>query len=135
VSKPILVDTDILVDFLRGGKEAVEFIRIHSQEIILSSIVVAELYAGVKGAQEETTLDDFISLFRVVPVTAEIAKTGGLTKRDFGKSHGLGLADAIMAATAQAENADLRTLNIRHFPCFGTCILHIKRNRRPISMT
>ena len=116
MSKPILIDTDILVDFLRGRKEAVEFIKIHSEEIILSSIVVAELYAGAKGAQEEATLGDFISLFRVVPVTTEIAKTGGIYKRDFGKSHGLGLADAIMAATAQTENADLRTLNTRHYP-------------------
>jgi hypothetical protein len=36
--------------------------------------------------------------FRVVPVNAEIARAEGLYKSKFGKSHGFGLADAILAA-------------------------------------
>ena len=40
-------------------------------------------------------------------------------KGDFGKSHGVGLADAIMAATAETENADLKTLNIKNYPMFS----------------
>jgi predicted nucleic acid-binding protein len=112
----ILLDTDVLVDFFRGHSKAVAFINAHSDSIILSSIVVAELYAGVKGDAEQTVLEHFISLFRVVPVSAEIAKAGGLYKRDYGKSHGVGLADAILAATAEAENAELKTLNVKHYP-------------------
>lgn len=113
---PLLVDTDVLVDFFRGYGKAVAFINAHYARIILSSIVVAELYAGVKGDAEQAALENFISLFRVVPVTSEIAKVGGLLKRDYGKSHGVGLADAILAATADAENADLKTLNTKHYP-------------------
>ena len=78
--------------------------------------MVAELYAGVKGEAEQATLDRFVSLFRVVPLSAEVAKAGGLYRRDFGKSHGTGLADAILAATAEAENAELMTLNVKHYP-------------------
>ena len=47
---------------------------------------------------------------------AAIAKAGGLYKRDYGKSHGVGLADAILVATAEAENAELKTLNTKHYP-------------------
>jgi predicted nucleic acid-binding protein len=111
-----LLDTDVLVDFFRGHSKAVAFVNANSPQIILSSIVVAELYAGVKGDAEQVALDDFISLFRVVPVSAEIAKTGGLYRRDYGKSHGIGLADAILAATAEAENAQLKSLNTKHYP-------------------
>lgn len=114
--RPILLDTDVLVDFLRGHAKAVAFVNTHHARIILSSIAVAELYAGVKGDSEHAALDGFVSLFRVVPVSAEIAKAAGLYKRDYGKSHGVGLADAIVAATAEAENADLKTLNVRHYP-------------------
>lgn len=106
----------ILVDFLRGNSKAVAFINARSDRIVLSSIVAAELYAGVKGDAEQETLEDFLSLFRIVPVDAEIAKTGGLYKRDYGKSHGIGLADAILAATADLEDAELKTLNIKHYP-------------------
>ena len=112
----ILLDTDVLVDFFRGHSKAVAFVNAHSPRIILSSIVVAELYAGVKGDAEQVALENFISLFRVVPVSAEIARAGGLYKRDYGKSRGVGLADAILAATAEAENAELKTLNTKHYP-------------------
>ncbi len=112
----ILLDTDVLVDFFRGYRKAVAFINAQSDRIILSSIVVAELYAGVKGDAEQTSLENFVSIFRVVPVSAEIAKVAGLYKRDYGKSHGVGLADAILAATAQTENAELKTLNTKHYP-------------------
>ena len=116
MAEAILLDTDVLVDFFRGHSKAVAFVNAHSARIILSSIVVAELYAGVKGDAEQAALENFVSLFRVVPVGAEIAKTGGLYKRDYGKSHGVGLADAILAATAEAENAELKTLNSKHYP-------------------
>ncbi len=112
----LLLDTDVLVDFLRGHGEAVAFVNAHSARIILSSIVVAELYAGVRGDREQAVLEALVSLFRVVPVSGEIAKTGGLYKRDYGKSHGVGLADAILAATAESENAELKTLNTKHYP-------------------
>ena len=116
MSRPILLDTDVLVDFFRGQSKAVAFINAHSDRIILSAVVVAELFAGAKGSAEEGSLEEFVSLFRVVPVNVAIAKAGGLYKSKFGKSHGVGLADAILAATAEAENAELKTLNTKHYP-------------------
>ncbi len=112
----LLLDTDVLIDFFRGNSKAVAFVNKNSSRIILSSIVVAELYAGVKGDAELTVLENFVSLFRTIPVTSEIARMGGLYKRDYGKSHGVGFADAIIAATCEAENADLKTLNVKHYP-------------------
>jgi len=116
MARAMLLDTDVLIDFLRGYEKAVSFVNANSSRIILSSVIVAELYAGVKGDAEQATLERFISLFRVIPVDSEIAKTGGLYKRDFSKSHGVGLADAILAATAESENAELITLNTKHYP-------------------
>lgn len=111
-----LIDTDVLIDFFRGNDAAKALIASHSQQIILSSIVVAELYAGVRGQQEQSALENFFSLFPISPVTSEIAKIGGLLKREFGKSHGIGLADAVIAATCEIENASLLTLNTKHYP-------------------
>jgi len=116
MARSILLDTDVLVDFFRGHSKAVAFVNAHSDRIILSSIVIAELYAGVKGDAEQAVMENFVSLFSIVPVSAEIAKAGGLHKRDYGKSHGVGLADAILAATAEAENAELKTFNTKHYP-------------------
>ena len=114
--KTMLVDTDVLIDFLRGYNKAISFIEKYSSQIILSPIVIAELYAGVKGDNELEVLDNFVSHFRIVPFTGNIAKLGGLYKRDYSASHGVGLADAILAATAENEKAELKTLNVKHYP-------------------
>ena len=87
----------------------------------VSSMVVAELYAGVRGddrSPEQVVLAEVLATVEVVPVTAEVARQGGLYRRDFGKSHGVGLADAIIAASATLSGADLETLNTKHYPMF-----------------
>lgn len=117
MKKMILIDTDVVVDFLRGYDEAVAYLKGLSGEVALSSIAVAELYAGVRDDEREK-LDEFVSLFPVLPITPEIAKNGGLLKRDYHRSHGVGLADALMAATAIEQKAELKTLNTKHYPMF-----------------
>ncbi len=118
MQKPILIDTDVLVDYLRGLPKAVALVQKNSMRIILPSIVVAELYAGVRGEEELAALDRFVGLFRIVPISTELARAGGLYSRDYAKLHGVGLADAIIAATADAEAADLITLNTKHYPMY-----------------
>ena len=98
--KAVLIDTDVLVDFLRGLDKAGAMISAYQDRIILSAISVAELYVGVKGDKELATIDAFVGLFRIVPVTAESARLGGIYKCDYHKSHAVGLTDAILAATA-----------------------------------
>jgi predicted nucleic acid-binding protein len=115
---PILVGTDIMADFLRGYPKAVALARTHSTRIILPGIVATELYAGVKGDEELSALNDLIALFRIIPASREIARAGGLYRRDYGRSHGVGLADAVVAATADVEEADLKTLYTKHYPMF-----------------
>ena len=120
--KPVLIDTDGLIDLLRGREQALSFVNAHSERIMMSSVTVAELYAGVRGGRggtEQTVLDDLFGLFRVVSVTGDIGRLGGLYKRDYGASHGVGLADAIIAATATLEDAALGTLNVKHYPMFA----------------
>ncbi|MCY4014092.1 MAG: type II toxin-antitoxin system VapC family toxin [Gammaproteobacteria bacterium] len=117
----LLVDTDILIDYLRGHPRAVRFVTESADDIVVSAMSVAELFAGVRGEAhepEQHTLRDFLELFAILPVTATIAKTGGIYRRDYAGSHGVGLADAIIAATADAAEATLQTLNVRHYPMF-----------------
>ena len=52
MSRPILLDTDILIDFLRGYGKAVSFVNVNLDRIIPSSIVVAGWYAGVRSGND-----------------------------------------------------------------------------------
>ncbi len=117
---PLLIDTDVLIDYLRDRAEAVSYLESVTDQMLVSAVTVAELYAGVREGKERAALDSFIKAFEVVPVDWEIAIKGGLYRRDYGKSHGTGLADAIVAATAEVRQAELVTLNKKHFPMLVT---------------
>src|SRR5438105_14590954 len=94
----LLIDTDVLVDYLHERKEAVLYLENLKEEILISSVTIAELYAGVREGKERLKLEAFLLAFEIIPIDKEIAIRGGLYRRDYGKSHGTGLADAIIAA-------------------------------------
>ncbi|HEY0783196.1 MAG TPA: type II toxin-antitoxin system VapC family toxin [Thermoanaerobaculia bacterium] len=114
--EPLLFDTDVLIDYLRGEKAAVQLLEDRLEPLLISAITVAELFAGVREGKERASLDRFLLAFQVVPLDVDIAHQGGLYRRDYGKSHGCGLADALIGATAMQRNARLVSLNRRHFP-------------------
>lgn len=111
-----LIDTDVLIDYLRGRERAAKFLEDLKGELLVSSISVAELYSGVRGVEEEQALDQFLQAFLVVEVDQAIAKKAGLYRHEFSKSHGTGLADALIAASAESRHSILVSLNRRHFP-------------------
>ena len=111
-----LIDTDVLVDYLRGDSRAAKFLEGIQGDLFVSSITVAELYSGVRSVEEERALDQFLLAFQVVDIDRQIAKAAGRYRQQFSKSHGTGLADALIAASAEARHAILISLNKRHFP-------------------
>jgi len=111
-----LVDTDIWIDFLRGTPQAVTFVSKLPNEVAISSISVAELYAGVRDGAETQALSDLLDTLEVIDLNRDIAQAGGLIRREHGKAHGVGLNDALIAATALNRNACLYTLNLKHYP-------------------
>jgi predicted nucleic acid-binding protein len=123
--QPLLIDTDVLIDYLRGRSEAISYVESLTAPLILSVITVAELYSGVREGEERAALDNFVSAFEVIPVNDEIAVQGGLYRRDYGKSHNVGLADAIIAATAVSRGATLVTLNRKHFPMLPAALVFV----------
>lgn len=118
-----LIDTDVLIDYLRDRAEAVSYLESLTEALLISVITVAELYAGVRDGAERTRLDEFIRAFQVVPVDRAISVAGGLYRRDYLKSHNVGLADALIAATAEIHRAELVTLNSKHFPMLAKVII------------
>jgi hypothetical protein len=54
---------------------------------------------------------------RPEPITELVARRAGEFMRQYRRSHsGIGLADYLIAATAELRGQQLATLNVRHFP-------------------
>lgn len=128
MSERLLLDTDVLIDYLRGNLDAIAYLENQAAPLQIAAITVAELYAGVRDSKERAKLDAFVSAFEIVPTTKEIAIQGGLYRRDYGKSHGTGLADALIAATAEHAQATFVTMNRKHFPMLPNVITPYQRN-------
>ena len=127
MSKTLLIDTDVLVDYLRDFAPAVEYLESLEEDLCTSSIVVAELYGGVREGKERQALESLLSVFELKPIDPELAERGGLLRRDYGPKHGTGLADALIAATAQHSGAVLVTLNAKHFPMLQNVVVPYKK--------
>ena len=115
--RPVLVDTDILIKFLRGKHKARGFLlaQLESNASILCSVItVAEIFAGMRPHELEKTRG-LLDNLEIIPVNRAIAEKAGTYKGTI-KSHALELDDCLIAATAHVHRALLATGNIRHYP-------------------
>lgn len=114
--KTVLVDTDILIDFLRGKENARDFLLslLNESLVCCSVITVAEIYSGMRVHETEKTTE-LIDSLNIVDITREIAEKAGNYKRDI-KRQSLELDDCLIAATAFIKGAVLATGNGKHYP-------------------
>jgi predicted nucleic acid-binding protein len=111
-----LLDTCVIVDYLRDRPEAVDFIRHAGPRPSVSAVTVAEVLAGARSATEQRRIEGLLGQLVVHSVDLEVARLGGAYRRSYGQSHGVLIPDALIAATAQVHGARLVTRNARHFP-------------------
>ena len=112
------IDTNILIDHLRGKREAVEFLTasiLEQNKLVCSVITRIELVSGMRPG-EESKIKKLLEVFEEIEVTRKISGIAGLYMNKYAKSHGINTADAIIAASAKYMDASLYTLNTRHFP-------------------
>lgn len=113
----ILIDTDVIIDFLRGHRERIKtvFIGVENKKIkaYISPISIIELYAGEdsQDRKKATALSNLLTFFEIIPLDLPISKLAGRLKREYK----LGLADASIAASSIKNSLKLFTFNIKHF--------------------
>ncbi len=114
--KNILIDTDVLINFLRGKESARDYLISLQDEVTAccSVITVAEIHAGMKEHERPMT-DELIDSLTLVDINRDIAEKAGLYKREEKKQF-LELPDCLIAASAFVIGADLATSNGKHYP-------------------
>jgi len=113
-----LVDTDIAIDFLRRRDYAQKLLESWAGEglLAISTLTHLEIYQGMKAGEERATnafLDGLVSIAVDIPIARQAGTILGELRS---KGMTIGIADAIIAATALQFGSPLLTNNIEHYP-------------------
>lgn len=111
----LLVDTDIIIDYLKGVKPAVELFKSGNFDIYCSILSKKELLSKIGLSESERKrIIALLSRLKVLRIDNDISRKYMLLLNRYGKRHGL-IADYVIAATAWTKNLPLLTRNRKHF--------------------
>ena len=115
----MLIDSDILIEVSRARDLGIltkwDALSRGSAALFCSPVTVAELWHGAR-QPEDKILEALFAAVQAIPIDAEIGQRAGVYMRQYAKSHGVELGDALIAATASLHELQLWTRNRRHYP-------------------
>ena len=115
----VLVDSDILIEVSRGRDADIvsKWVDLGNSgdAVLYSPVSVAELWAGAR-PNEHDALSNLFRALTCTPIDEEAGHQAGVYLRQYRRSHGVEVADALIAANAVANRARLWTRNRKHYP-------------------
>ena len=118
----VLVDSDILIEVSGGRNSDVvsTWIELSNSDAAVpySPLSVAELWAGGR-PNEFDALGNLFRALTCTPIDEEVGRQADLYVQRYRRSHGVEVADALIAANAVASRAQLWTRNRKHYPMKG----------------
>jgi len=114
----VVLDSNIIIEILRGRRAVVEAdlaLGRAGVRVYCTAVSWAEVYAGMRPG-EETAIRSFFDARGEVVLDARIGRHAGGYLARYAKSHGVEIADALVAAAAATSGLRLWTLNRKHYP-------------------
>lgn len=114
----VLLDSDVIIEILRGNEEVVDAVaelEAGGVPTYCTAISWAEIYAGLRRG-EEASASAFFEARGEVVLDAVAGKQAGHYLARYANSHGVEIADALIAAAAATAGLLLWTRNRRHYP-------------------
>lgn len=113
-----LLDSDVIIEWLRRDERVVAWLdaRVVAGDFLACTPVsVAEIYAGLRH-REEFFVAQILQVLHCVDLNERIGHKAGHYRQAFGASHGVEIADALIAGAAHIHGLTLCTRNLRHYP-------------------
>ena len=100
----ILLDTNILIQILKGDNKTIKLVESLPESLSISSISAMELYYGALNKSEIRKIEKFLLLFEVIYLNKDISQNATKLIKTYAKSHNLDIPDSLIAATAIVNN-------------------------------
>lgn len=111
----MLLDTDVMVDFLRGYAPAVTWLTGYTSPVGISGLVAMELLQGCRNLAEQQRIEREIARFTFHWPTVVDCQRAYRDFAFFRLRDGLGLLDSLIGHTAVGLNEELATFNLKHY--------------------
>jgi predicted nucleic acid-binding protein len=108
-----LIDTNVLSRIFTGDKEVKNFIE--TLDAAVCTVVYVECLQGSKSIREKRIVESYLSRFELNHITFDISALTIDLIRTYSNTHGLLLADALIAATCLDSDLTLVTYNVNDF--------------------
>ncbi len=111
-----ILDTDVLVDVLRGLPAARQWLEsIDCDKLGVPIVVAMELVTGCRNAAELQRCLKLVNSFRLLLIDQTESEAAFEYLRSYWLSDSLGISDALVAASAAKRSVRLYSFNVRHF--------------------
>ena len=112
----MIIDTDVLIWYLRGNEKAVAAV-IDSIPFSISIVTYMELMQGMRDKHEMETMKKAFEEMdvEIIPVSERISKRAAGYVEKYTLSHSMELADALIASTCIDRSEVLYTANNKHY--------------------
>ncbi|MGI8979940.1 MAG: PIN domain-containing protein [Pirellulaceae bacterium] len=120
----IYVDTNILIDALRGYAPAIQFLE-HSAKVdslSCSQVCEVELLAGAPSRALRRPVEKMLKDLTVITPTQDDFAESVQLFRAVSLSHGVEFLDCLVAATALRLKVPLHTRNVKHFSSISSLL-------------
>jgi len=108
-----LIDTNVLSRVFTGDKNVKDFIE--TLDAAVCTVIYVECLQGSKSTREKRIVESYLSKFELNHMTFDISTRTIDLIRTYSNTHGLLLADALIAATCLDVNLTLVTYNVNDF--------------------
>ena len=114
---PVVIDTDILIDFGLDRDEAVNTMAVLEKNYLLTTSVITamELYSGCRSKKDIKKVEELIADLRIRFVSKSISERAYDLMKKFRSSHGVEINDMLIAATAIETGAKMISKNQKHY--------------------
>ena len=108
-----LIDTNVLSRVFIGETNVTNFVE--AMVAAIDATIYIECLQGSKSNDEKRIIEKYLIRFPVIPITPTSSNLGIDLIRSYSNSHGLLLADALIAATALENDLTVVTYNVDDF--------------------
>lgn len=124
----LLVDTDILIWYMKGNEKAYKFIE-NNKNFQISVVTYIEIVQNMRNKEELVSFRKFLKSCNAhfIYINEEISTKAMFYVEQYYLSHSIQLADALIAATATSHGLPITTGNDKHYKVIKEIQINIFR--------